>query len=80
MADNSFQYAVKIVSEAQSRSPSDATRFLFDHYRTASTEFKEALVLALIGEIAFAVARRDRAPFLPATPIAERSLDRPEVA
>ena len=52
-----FQQAVAVIRAAANLRPSEATRVLFDHYRTSRAESQAAFVLALIGEVAVAHAR-----------------------
>lgn len=56
MADPCLASAIALVDEALDMPIAEAVRYLFDRYRTASTEAKEAIVIALIG--ALNIARR----------------------
>lgn len=62
LVPSSFEQAIRILNEARSQSPSEISRALFDQYRTAQPAFRDALVLALIGEFAANNARQRFAP------------------
>lgn len=58
MPDPSLTHANRLLDESARLSASDATRFLFDHYRCARPEMQDAIVLALIGAVLTSRAMR----------------------
>jgi hypothetical protein len=49
--DISVEQSEAAIREAAEFSPSEATRFLFDHFRTMQPETQPAFVLALIANV-----------------------------
>lgn len=57
-APASLNSAVALVDQTAAMSASEATRYLFDRYRTSSEIQRDAIVLALVSALCVARARR----------------------
>ena len=58
MLDQSLRWANELVAQTATMSSSDAARYVFDRYRTASAESRDGIVLALVA--ALSAARQAR--------------------